>query len=79
MPLEFRGKWRTECLYTRFPLSALLSAGYNLKLKKNLLYGSDSNYYLCLYYFYVIEYAIFVISDTYRFLLKIYIKKLRIM
>ena len=34
MPPEIGGKWGTECLITRFPLPALLCAGYNVNLKK---------------------------------------------
>ena len=30
--LELGGKWKTECLATRFPLSTLLCAGYSVKL-----------------------------------------------
>ena len=29
MPSEFGGKWETECLNIRFPLSTLLCAGYS--------------------------------------------------
>ena len=32
MPLELGGKWGTECLNARFPLSTLLCAGYSVKL-----------------------------------------------
>ena len=32
MPPEFSGKWRTECLNTRFPVPTVLCAGYILKL-----------------------------------------------
>ena len=34
MPPEIGGKWGTECLNTRFPLSTLLCTGYSVKLKK---------------------------------------------
>ena len=30
MPLEFRGKWETGCLNSRFPLPSLLYAGYSV-------------------------------------------------
>ena len=32
MPPKFGGKWKTECLTTRFALPALLYAGYSMKL-----------------------------------------------
>ena len=32
MPPEFRGKWETKCLNTRFPLPIPLSVGYSMKL-----------------------------------------------
>ena len=32
MPTELGGKWKTECLKTRFPLPTLLYAGYSVKL-----------------------------------------------
>ena len=32
MPPEFDGKWETECLNTRFPLSTLLCAESSLQL-----------------------------------------------
>ena len=36
MPPEFGRKWETECLNTRFPLPALLCAGYRVKLTKKI-------------------------------------------
>ena len=35
---EFGRKWGTECLNIRFPLPALQSAGYSVKLKKIYVY-----------------------------------------
>ena len=32
MPPEFCGKWGTVCLNTKFPMPALLYAGYSVKL-----------------------------------------------
>ena len=32
VPPELGGKWGTECLNTRFPLSTLQCAGYSVKL-----------------------------------------------
>ena len=40
MPPEFGGKWRTECLNTRFSLPTLLCAGYRVKLKEKSGYSA---------------------------------------
>ena len=43
MPPEIGGKWRTECLNTRFPLLTLLCAGYSVNLKKCIIYHYSLN------------------------------------
>ena len=34
--VDFREKWRAECLNSKFPLPILLHAGYRVKMKKNV-------------------------------------------
>ena len=61
MPSEFKEKWRTECLITRFLLHTLLYTGYSVMVKKNILfvptvgdlclsnYHSISIYLICIF------------------------------